>query len=181
MLLDDTIRLFQYYKSLTDRAVEQVEAHHLHETPPQFPHSIAILMKHLSGNMISRWTRFRTEDGEKPWRKRDSEFIDDFDSTEALFEYWVKGWKTMLDALATIKPEELEDVILIRNERHTIHLAVQRQLAHIAYHTGQIILIARLYTGKNWKSLSIPKGKTEEYNRKKFSNPPTTGMYTDRD
>ncbi len=178
--LDGTIQLFRYYKSLTEKSIEQISDKQVHKLPELEQNSIAILMKHLAGNMISRWTNFRTEDGEKPWRNRETEFVDDFESTEDLMEYWEKGWSILFDALDSIDNEELNSIIYIRNDGHKLIEAIERHLAHVAYHTGQIVYLAKMFAGNDWQSLSIPKGKTEEYNRKKFNQEKGRGMYTDR-
>lgn len=178
--LQGTIRLFEYYKSLTEKSIGQISDEQIHESPQAGQNSIAILMKHLAGNMISRWTNFRTEDGEKPWRNRETEFVDDFESKKELMEYWEKGWAVLFEALKSVKEEELDLIIYIRNDGHLLIEAIERHLAHVAYHTGQIVHLAKLFAGKNWQSLSIPKGKTEEYNRKKFSQEKGRGIYTDR-
>lgn len=178
--LTGSLRLFRYYKELSEKAINQLTEEQLHETPVPELNSIVILMKHLAGNMKSRWTRFRTEDGEKPWRNRDSEFVDDISSKKELLGLWEEGWSLLFDALNSIQEDELDDIIYIRNEGAAIRDAVNRQLAHIAYHTGQIVLIARMHAGENWQSLSIPKGKTEEYNREKFKSEKRMGFYNDR-
>jgi hypothetical protein len=172
--------LFEYYKSLTEKSIGQITEEQIHEPPQTGQNSIAILMKHLAGNMISRWTNFRTEDGEKPWRNRETEFVDDFESKEALLEYWEKGWSVLFEALKSVKEDELDSIIYIRNDGHLLSEAIERHLAHVAYHSGQIVYLAKLFAADDWQSLSIPKGKTEEYNRKKFSREKGRGMYTDR-
>lgn len=178
--LNGTIQLLKYYKSLTEKSINQLQEEQVHDSPDPDQNSIAILMKHLAGNMISRWTNFRTEDGEKSWRNREMEFVDDFDSTQELMDYWEKGWKVLFDALESVDNDELDSIIYIRNDGHKLIEAIERHLAHVAYHTGQIVYLAKMYAGKNWHSLSIPKGKTEEYNRKKFDQEKGRGMYTDR-
>lgn len=178
--LQGTIRLFQYYKSLTENSIDQISEEQIHEIPQQDQNSIAILMKHLAGNMLSRWTNFRTEDGEKQWRNRETEFVDNFKSKKELMEYWEKGWSVLFEALNSIKNDELDSIIYIRNDGHKLIEAIERHLAHVAYHTGQIVYLAKIYAGHNWQSLSIPKGKTEEYNRKKFNQEKGRRMYTDR-
>jgi hypothetical protein len=173
-------RLFEYYKMLAEKAVAQIPDEGLRTTPQPGLNSVVILMKHLSGNMLSRWTNFRTEDGEKPWRNRDSEFIDDFASRKELMDFWEKGWNCLFEGLQSIREEEVFNIIYIRNEGHTIQEAAERQLAHIAYHTGQIVFICKGFAGDGWKSLTIPKGKTEEHNRKKFSQEKSRGIYSER-
>lgn len=178
--LDGTIQLFRYYKSLTEKSIDQIDDQHIHDSPDPNQNSIAILMKHLAGNMISRWTNFRTEDGEKPWRDRETEFVDDFESAEDLIAYWEKGWGVLFDALDSVQEDELDSIIYIRNESHELIEAIERHLAHVSYHTGQIVYIAKIFAGDSWQSLSIPKGKTEEYNREKFNRDKSRGMYSDR-
>lgn len=178
--LDGTKQLFRYYKSMTEKSIHQISDQQIHESPQEGQNSIAILMKHLSGNMISRWTNFRTEDGEKPWRNRETEFVDDFESKQKLMNYWEKGWGVLFNALESIEENELDSIIYIRNDGHKLIEAIERQLAHVAYHTGQIVYLAKIFAGNDWESLSIPKGKTEEYNRKKFNQEKGRGMYTDR-
>lgn len=178
--LQGTINLFRYYKSLTEKSIEQISEEQIHETPESSENSIAILIKHLAGNMLSRWTNFRTEDGEKPWRNRETEFVDDFNSNEELLDYWEKGWSVLIEALGSIEDDELDSIIYIRNDGHLLIEAIERHLAHVAYHTGQIVYLAKMYAGENWQSLTIPKGKSEEYNRKKFNQEKGRGMYTDR-
>ncbi|MCG2588524.1 DUF1572 family protein [Rhodohalobacter sulfatireducens] len=178
--LDGINQLFKYYKSLTEKSIEQISNEQVHKSPKPGQNSIAILMKHLAGNMISRWTNFRKEDGEKPWRDRETEFIDDFESAEELKGYWEKGWGVLFDALESIDNDELDSIIYIRNDGHKLIEAVERHLAHVAYHSGQIVYLAKMYSGDDWQSLSIPKGKTEEYNRKKFNREKGRRIYTDR-
>ena len=173
-------RLYRYNKQLTEKSVNQLENMQVHEYVLGSDHSIAVLMKHMSGCLTSLWTNFRTEDGEKPWRKRENEFIDDFDSHSDLIAHWEKGWRILFEAVESISDNELDDIIYIRNEGHTIQEALERSLSHMAYHTGQIVLLAKLLKGEEWSSLSIPKGKTEEYNRKLFESEKSIGFYKDR-
>jgi len=178
--LDGTARLFKYYKMLTEKTVMQLTDEELHHTPSNELNSVAVLMKHISGNLISRWVNFRAEDGEKPWRNRDSEFIDDITSRKELLGRWEKGWDVLFESLHSIENDELNDIIYIRNEGHTILEAVERQLAHVAYHTGQIVMLAKWMRGENWETLTIPKGKTEDFNQEKFSQPKSRGFYKGR-
>lgn len=179
-VMPGVIRLFRYYKQMTDKAVAQVDEAALFEKPDPGQNSIAILMQHISGNSVSRWTNFRTEDGEKPWRNREQEFEDKELSKEEITELWENGWKVLIEALHSVGEEETGKLIYIRNEGHTILEAAQKHLAHVAYHTGQIVYLCKMHAGVEWKSLSIPKGKTEEYNRKKFGAGKTRGFYKDR-
>ncbi len=178
--LNGSIRLFKYYKMLSEKTIAQLTDEELHQTLSDELNSVSVLMKHLSGNMISRWTNFRTEDGEKQWRMRENEFIDDLKTRAELLEYWERGWEILFDSLNSVKDEEINDIIYIRNEGHTILEAVERHLAHVAYHTGQIVMLARWMRGKSWETLTIPKGKTEEFNQEKFSQKKSKGFYKDR-
>jgi hypothetical protein len=175
-----SVRLLEYYKSMAEKAISQISDQQLRTPCQPGLNSAAVLMKHIAGNLLSRWTHFRTEDGEKPWRNRETEFADNFASVKELLDYWEKGWSCLFDAVQSIREDELSAIIYIRNEGHTILEAVERQLAHVAYHTGQIVFICKLYTGNEWESLTIPKGKTDEYNQKKFSEAKSRGIYRDR-
>jgi hypothetical protein len=119
--------------------------------------------------MLSRWTNFLTEDGEKSWRHRDQEFVDTYQSKEDMLMAWENGWDCLFKALEPLKTDDLEQIIFIRNEEHTVTEAMIRQLAHYAYHVGQIVFLGKLIKGSQWKSLSIPKGKSEDFNAEKFS------------
>src|SRR5690606_30034204 len=149
--------------------------------------SIAIIVKHLSGNMLSRWTDFLTSDGEKQWRNRDSEFeethelIDVNQAKAALVENWDKGWKCLFDALEGLQPENLCDIVYIRNEGHTAMEAINRQLAHYSYHVGQIVFYAKMLKDDAWSSLSIPRNKSNDYNADKFSKDKSRGQFTDEE
>ena len=132
--------------------------------------SIATIVNHLAGNMLSRFTDFMTTDGEKPWRNRDAEFENRFTSRPEVLAYWDQGWQCLLDALHGIREDQLENIVYIRNEGHTVTEALNRQLAHYAYHIGQIVYIARMARGEGWKSLSIPRHRSAEYNTRKFSH-----------
>jgi hypothetical protein len=131
--------------------------------------SVAIIVKHISGNMLSRWTDFLTSDGEKPWRNRDGEFANDINSKEELVEAWERGWACFKNALNSINDNNIENIVYIRNEGHTVIEALNRQLAHYAYHVGQMVYIAKKIKEGGWESLSVPKGKSADFNREKFS------------
>ncbi len=167
--LSGSIKQFQYYKSLGDKTFEQLEFFELQKEFAEDSNSICIIVKHMVGNMLSRWTNFLTEDGEKTWRKRDEEFIDTYKTKEELIASWEKGWNCLFEAVTPLKTDHLEQIVYIRNEGHTITEAVSRQLAHYAYHVGQIVLLGKMLKGGQWQSLSIPKGKSEDFNTKKFS------------
>ncbi len=154
-----------YYKSLGEKAMAQVPDEKLFWQFNQESNSIATIIRHLSGNMVSRFTDFLTTDGEKPWRHRDSEFENTVITRDELMAIWEKGWQCLFDALAPLEPSQLEQVIYIRKEPHTVTEALNRQLAHCPYHIGQIVYIARMAAADSWKSLSIPRNKSEEFNR----------------
>ena len=165
--LKDSFNQFGKLKELADKAISQVVEKDFFALPDEHSNSIAIIMKHMAGNMRSRWRDFLTSDGEKPDRNRDSEFvIEKRDSKESIFQAWEKGWQYLFEALEPLGPDDLEETVLIRTEPHTVIEAVNRQLTHYAYHIGQIVFLARNLTGSNWKSLSIPKGKSDEFNIK---------------
>lgn len=155
---------FAYYKDLADRTFVQLSDEQLFWQPNAESNSIAIIVKHIAGNMISRWTNFLSEDGEKPWRHRDSEFENNFKTREEMLDYWEKGWKVLFDALEEMNDEVLQREITIREEKHTVLDAVLRQLAHYPYHIGQIVFIAKMLKNDDWKTLTIPRNQSEEYN-----------------
>jgi len=167
--LTESIKSFHGLKSNAEKALAQLSDQELHFTPNEESNSIVVIMKHLAGNMLSRFTDFLTSDGEKPDRNRDGEFIDDFTSREDLMSYWNKGWNCLYDALNELKEEDLLKTVYIRNEAHTVLRALQRQLVHYAYHCGQIIFLAKEIKGKDFKTLSIARGESASY------NPPATG------
>ena len=157
--LESNRKLFLYYKDLAEKSFDQLSENQLFWKENEESNSIANIVKHLSGNMISRWTDFFTTDGEKEWRNRDSEFESSIKTKEEMLECWNKGWYRFFDALDSISENDLSKIIYIRNEAHTILEAINRQLAHYPYHIGQIVYIAKILTNENWKSLSIPKKK----------------------
>ncbi|MEM6377261.1 MAG: DUF1572 family protein, partial [Bacteroidota bacterium] len=141
--------------------------------------SIAVIVNHLSGNMKSRWTNFLTSDGEKTWRNRDAEFEDLIKTRGQLQKKWDAGWDCVFTALDSINPENIETIVYIRNQGHSIVEAINRQLAHYAYHIGQIVYLGRMIKGDHWESLSIPKGGSKAYNEKKFDQEKRRGHFTD--
>jgi uncharacterized damage-inducible protein DinB len=163
------IKQFEYYKSLGDKTFEQLTFLELKQEFAEDSNSIAIIVKHMVGNMISRWTNFLIEDGEKEWRHRDLEFEDTYNSKEELITNWNSGWSYFFDALKPLNDSDLGRVIYIRNQEHTVTEAINRQLAHYPYHIGQIVFLGKLIKGKSWKSLSIPKGGSKKYNKEKFN------------
>jgi hypothetical protein len=168
IFLDSVIKRFSYYKDLGDKTLAQLSAEQLHWQAAGEPNSIYLIIKHLSGNMLSRWTNFLTSDGEKPWRNRDTEFEEDAASQEEVLEVWEKGWKCMMDTLKSLQPDDLEKTVNIRNEPHIVLDAINRQLSHVPYHIGQIVYIGKMITKENWQSLSIPKGQSQDFNKAKF-------------
>lgn len=164
------IKRFSYYKELGDKTVEPLTEEQMFWTPNNESNSIAVIVKHIAGNMLSRWTNYLTEDGEKQWRDRDSEFVNSFKNKQEILDYWEKGWKCLFDALDQITAENINSTIFIRGENHTVLDAVLRQLAHYPYHVGQIIFIGKLLKSKNWESLSIARNQSESYNIEMLKN-----------
>jgi hypothetical protein len=162
--LKDATDNFRYYKRLAERSFEQVSDEALTFAPDQGSNSIATLAKHLSGNMLSRWRDFLTTDGEKPNRHRDTEFDKPFATRAEMIAAWDAGWKLLFDTLATLTDADLDKRITIRGEAHSVLQAVTRQNTHIAYHVGQIVYIAKLVASERWNILSVPRGKSSEYN-----------------
>jgi hypothetical protein len=158
--LKDALTLFRYYKGLAERAMLQVSDERLFEAPDPETNSIAITVKHMAGNMRSRWTDFLVTDGEKADRNRDSEFVDPPRDRAALLDMWERGWTYVFGALEPLSEEDLSRTVTIRGEAHSVMQAINRQLAHYAYHCGQIVLLAKHYQHENWQSLTIPRGKS---------------------
>ena len=169
--LDQSRKVFRSQKDLADRSIDQLsDAELLWQADPE-SNSVAINMKHLAGNMISRWTDFLTTDGEKPDRNRDGEFEIDADDIQSLRTYWERGYSVFFATLDSLTEADLLKTITIRNEPHTVIHAIQRQISHYGYHVGQIVGLAKHINGENWKTLTIPRGKSEEYLNKKFVPP----------
>ena len=156
--LNTVIRRLKYYKDLGDKTFEQLSDADFHYQPNEESNSIAIIIQHMAGNMLSRWTNFLKEDGEKEWRQRDDEFEIHTYNKQQLLELWEKGWTCFLNAIEPLTKKDLKKTIYIRKEPLTVIDAINRQLAHYPYHTGQIIYIAKIIKNKSWKNLSIPKG-----------------------
>ncbi|NWN97293.1 MAG: DUF1572 family protein [Bacillus sp. (in: Bacteria)] len=159
------IERFKSVKTLGDKTIEQLSEKDIHWTYNQESNSIAVIVKHLSGNMISRWTDFLTSDGEKENRNRDEEFIDDVSSKSELISVWEKGWDVLIDTLTGLNEDDLLETIKIRGEKHLVLEAIERQIAHYAYHVGQIVYIGKQLKDSEWKTLSIPRGKSEDYRK----------------
>lgn len=177
--LKSALRQFQYYKLIGEKAIAQLEEKQLFVQPNEDVNSIAIIIQHLWGNMMSRWTDFKTTDGEKPWRMRDEEFESSLTSKEKLMEKWDEGWSCLFMAIESTTEEELDKIIYIRNEGHTIMEAFNRQIAHYSYHVGQIVFMAKLLSKNEWESLSIPRNKSNEYNAGKFEQDKSQKHFTD--
>lgn len=162
--LQTAVRRLKYYKDLGDKTFEQLNEWDFHYQPNDESNSIAVIIQHMAGNMLSRWTNFLTEDGEKEWRKRDEEFEIHTYTKQQLLELWEKGWQCFFDALESLKKKDLKKTVHIRKEPLTVIDAINRQLAHYPYHVGQIIFLAKIIKNKSWKNLSIPRGDSQQYN-----------------
>lgn len=176
--LESVIKQFAYYKMLGEKTFGQLREEELFWQYNAESNSIATIVKHLRGNMVSRWTDFLTTDGEKAWRNRDAEFENDIATKQEMLAQWNEGWSVFLAALNSLKEEDLNRIIYIRNEGHTVMEAINRQLAHYPYHVGQIVFIGKM-AAENWSSLSIPKGASGSYNAGKFAKPKERAHFTD--
>lgn len=164
--LTSAVKRLLYYKELGDNTFAILETKDFHFSPNEESNSIAIIIQHMAGNMLSRWTDFLTTDGEKEWRQRDSEFEIKESSKEQLVELWENGWACCLNAIRNLAEEDLLKTIHIRGEGLTVVDAINRQLAHYPYHVGQIIYVAKMIKNTNWQSLSIPKNQSGDFNKK---------------
>ena len=164
--LTDSLDLFRYYKDLAERAMTQVSDEQLFAVLDGEANSISIIVKHMAGNMRSRWTDFLTSDGEKPDRNRDTEFEDPPATREAVLTLWEQGWKYLFSALEPLSEADLERTVTIRGEAHSVMQALNRQMAHYAYHCGQIVLLAKHFKHNDWKSLTVPRKQSAEFNRR---------------
>jgi hypothetical protein len=162
----DARDLLRYYKKLGDRAIEQCPDADLFATLDPESNSIAIIVKHMAGNMRSRWTNFLASDGEKPDRHRDTEFETPPQTSSALVELWEAGWKICFDALDPLTDEDLSRTITIRTEPHSVMQAINRQVGHYAHHVGQIVFLAKHFAGDKWQTLSVPKKRSDDFNRR---------------
>lgn len=164
--LEDSLSLFRYYKKLVERALAQLTDDQLLEAPDSESNSVAVIVKHMSGNMQSRWQNFLTSDGEKPGRDRDAEFENPPATREALLSAWEAGWQTLFDALEPLSDADLNRSVTIRGEAHSVMQCINRQMAHYAYHCGQIVFLAKHLRSSDWKCLSIPRRQSAEFNRR---------------
>ncbi|MCE6991106.1 DUF1572 domain-containing protein [Dyadobacter sp. CY323] len=177
--LPSAIKQFEYYKMLGEKAIAQLPDEALFWQYNEESNSISLIVNHIAGNMLSRFTDFLTTDGEKPWRNRDAEFDDRFTSRAEIMEHWNKGWECLLTTLRNLSNEQLEAVVYIRNDGHTVMEAINRQLAHYPYHIGQMVYIAKMVANDKWQSLSIPKNKSGDYNSRKFHQEKSRRHFTD--
>lgn len=161
--LKDAIKRFRYYKELGDKTFEQLTESDMFLQPSGESNSIAVIVQHLYGNMLSRWTNLLTEDGEKEWRRRDAEFEAAPCSKQDLLSFWDEGWKCLFNSLEKLRPEDLTKNITIRTEPLSVYDAILRQLAHYPYHVGQIVYLGKMIRDGQWRSLSIPKGNSAQY------------------
>lgn len=180
IFLTGTKKLFQYYKGLGEKAIAQVSDEQINWKPNEASNSVALIVHHITGNMLSRFTDFLTTDGEKSWRNRESEFEVGYASKAEMMQAWEKGWDQVFKTIDSLKEEDLEKIIYIRNEGQSVMDALQRQLAHYTNHVGQIIYLAKILKGDEFQSLSIPKGQSSGYNQNKFSQEKSTGHFTDK-
>lgn len=164
-MIDGAIASFRSNKSWADKAIDQLSDDKLHIALDANTNCIAVIMKHVAGNLLSRWTDFLTTDGEKPWRNRDDEFVDTFKTRDELIAAWDTGWQRLFDSLSSLTPEDLAKTVFIRGEPHSVPLAIQRSLAHCAYHVGQIMLTARILANDQWTTITIPRGASANFNQ----------------
>ena len=177
--LKSAIKQFRYYKVVAEKAMSQIDDRQLLAANNDDTNSIATIIKHLSGNMLSRWTDFLTSDGEKEWRDRDGEFELNYSSRSEIMAVWEKGWDCLFFALNALQPNQLEEIIYIRNEGHHVVDAINRQLAHYSYHVGQIVFAAKMLKSKPWETLSIARNSSRDYNADKFGKQKSIRHYTD--
>jgi hypothetical protein len=172
-------KLFRYYKTVGDAVIERTDEQGLHWQYNEASNSLAVIIKHISGNSISRWTDFLTTDGEKESRDRDDEFEDTGMTKQDLINLWEKGWACLFNAIDPLVAEDLNKTIYIRKEGHTVLEAISRSLAHVPYHIGQMVTLGKMLTGNDWKSLTIPKGQSKIFNNNKFSAEKKDQFFTD--
>ena len=177
--LESVKKQFTYYKHLGDKSISQVPDDKLFWQYNEESNSMAIIMNHIAGNMLSRWTDFLTTDGEKEWRNREAEFEINANTKAELLVRWEAGWKCLFDALDTLTANDLNKKIYIRNQEHTVTEAINRQLAHYPYHVGQLVFLGKMICNNSWTSLSIPRGKSSTYNADKFARPKHKEHFTD--
>ncbi|NNL79331.1 MAG: DUF1572 family protein [Flavobacteriaceae bacterium] len=177
--LSSVTKLFEYYQQLGIKTFDQVNDEEIDWKPGEEENSISIIAKHIVGNLRSRWTNFLNEDGEKKWRNRDDEFVASYQGKAEMTNEWNKAFSLLYHVLSELDDTDLEREVFIRNEGHTVVEAINRQLAHYSYHVGQIVQIGKMIKGKNWKTLSIPRGQSEAYNKKKIDEDQAHRHFTD--
>ena len=173
------IKQFRYYKTLGDKAMAQLDNAQLFWQYNEESNSIAIIVNHLAGNMCSRFSDFLCSDGEKPWRNRDQEFVNPFRNRDELLQRWEEGWNCLLNTLASLRQDDMERIVYIRNEGHTVWEALLRQLAHYPYHVGQMVFLAKMLKNRHWQTLSIARNRSAEYNAQKFAQEKQRRHFTD--
>lgn len=178
-ILISTKKQFSFYKQLGEKTFDQLKDEHLFHQFNEDSNSVATIVKHLWGNMLSRWTDFLHTDGEKEWRDREGEFETPVTSRQEMMEKWAEGWNCLFQALDSLHPEDLDKIIYIRNQGHTVMETILRQLAHYSYHVGQIVYVGKMLAENGWDSLSIPRGGSADYNKDKFSKPKSRTHFTD--
>jgi Protein of unknown function (DUF1572) len=164
--IESALGILRQYKTLADKAMEQITDEEFFRQPEPESNSIAIIVKHINGNLLSRWTDFLTTDGEKEWRNRDSEFEMDTIERNQLIQMWDRSWQCLFLSLESLTPDDLGTIITIRSEPHSVLEAVNRTLSHISYHVGQIVFLAKMFKSAEWQTLTIPKKKSKEFNEK---------------
>ncbi|GGB10306.1 DUF1572 family protein [Mucilaginibacter rubeus] len=172
---------FAYYKSLGEKTFEQLTDEQLYWQYNSESNSIAMIVKHMAGNMISRWTDIFTTDGEKSTRNREAEFTPSTPTRQTITKTWEQGWQCLFDTLDKLTADDLDKIIYIRNQGHTVMEAINRQLAHYPYHVGQIVFLGKMLCNETWHSLSIPRGQSENYNADKFAKEKRKAHFTDEE
>lgn len=178
-LVSGIIKQFKYYKTVGNKTFDQLTFDEMTWHYNDAGNSISIIVKHMVGNMFSRWTNFLTEDGEKEWRQREQEFEASYTNKEAIISAWESGWKCLFDAIEPLKNDDFNKIVYIRNEGHLVSEAIFRQLGHYSYHIGQIAYVGKMLKENDWQSLSIPKGDSESHNSEIFSQPKEKRHFTD--
>jgi hypothetical protein len=177
--LESALIQFEYYKSLGDKTFKQLTNEQILWQFNEESNSIAIIVKHIVGNMLSRWTNFLSEDGEKTWRNRDNEFEHPYQTKSEMITDWKKGWSCLFDALKPLNSNNFEQLVYIRNQGHTVTEAINRQLCHYSYHIGQLVFVAKMIKNDDWQTLSVAKNKSKAYNTEKFKKPKGKRHFTE--
>ena len=177
--LESIRKQFKYYENLGFKTINQVSDEALFAEQAADSNSIAIITQHLHGNMLSRWTDFLHTDGEKDTRDRDGEFEGTLATRQEVENRWKEGWECLFEAITPLTEADLDKIVYIRNQGHTVMEAINRQLCHYSYHVGQIVMLGKIAQGSSWESLSIPKGSSKSFNQDKFSKPKKRGHFTD--